>query len=86
MNSNFWKLTLGAGSVCAFGLLATAAPLQRADIAPNPAWLLHLDCDALRPTTIGQHVLSETDKPEAKAKLAAFQTTSTSISASSFTV
>lgn len=74
MNSNFWKLTLGAGGVCAFGLLAVAAPLQRADVAANPAWLLHLDCDALRPTTIGQHVLSETDKPEAKAKLAAFQT------------
>ena len=74
MNSNFWKLTLGAGCVCAFGLLAVAAPLQRADVAANPAWLLHLDCDALRPTTIGQHVLSETDKPEAKAKLAALQT------------
>jgi len=32
-----------------------------------------LDCDALRPTTIGRYVLSEMDKPEAKAKLAAFQ-------------
>ncbi len=74
MNSNFWKLTLGIGGVCACGLLAVAAPLPRADIAANPAWLLHLDCDALRPTTIGQHVLAETEKPEAKAKLAALQT------------
>ena len=73
MNSNCWKFTLGLGVICAGGLLATAAPLQRADVAANPAWLLHLDCDALRPTTIGNYVLSEMDKPDAQAKLAAFQ-------------
>lgn len=73
MKSNFWKLGFGAICICAFGLAANAAPLQRADVMANPAWLLHLDCDALRPTTIGQYVLAETDKPEAKAKLAAFQ-------------
>ncbi len=74
MNSNFWKLTLGTSSVCAFSLVAVAAPLQRADTAANPAWLLHLDCVALRPTTFGLYILSETDKPETRAKLAAFQT------------
>ena len=74
MNSTFWKTTLCFGGVCAFSLQLFAAPLQRADVATNPAWLLHLDCDALRPTVIGKYVLSETDKPEAKAKLAAFQT------------
>ena len=74
MNAFFCKFTVGLGGVCAFGLQLFAAPLQRADVAANPAWLLHLDCDALRPTTIGKYVLSETDKPEAKAKLAAFQT------------
>ena len=73
MKTNFWKLTLCAGCICATGLLASAASLQRADVVANPAWLLHLDCDALRPTTIGQYVLAEMDKPEAKAKLAAFQ-------------
>lgn len=73
MNSNFLKFTFGFGGICLGGLLAGAAPLQRADVPANPAWLLHLDCDALRSTTIGQYVLSEMDKPEAKAKLAAFQ-------------
>ncbi len=73
MNSNFWKLTLGLGGICAFGMLATAAPLQRAEVPANPAWLLHLDCDTLRPTIIGQYLLSEMDKPENKAKLASFQ-------------
>ncbi len=74
MNSNHLKSIFVAAAVCSSGLLAVAAPLKRADVTTNPAWLLHLDCDALRPTIIGQHVLSETGKPEAKAKLAAFQT------------
>ncbi len=52
---------------------ASAAPLQRADVMNNPAWLLHLDCDALRPTVVGRYVLTEMDKPEARAKLAAFE-------------
>ncbi|HZQ46393.1 MAG TPA: hypothetical protein VFC07_05230 [Verrucomicrobiae bacterium] len=73
MKSNFWKLGLGVACICATGLAARAAALQRTDVMANPAWLLHLDCDALRPTTIGQYVLTEMDKPEAKAKLAAFQ-------------
>ena len=73
MKPILWKLTLCAAGVCASGLIAHATPLQRADVMADPAWLLHLDCDALRPTTIGQFVLAEMDKPEAKAKLAAFQ-------------
>lgn len=72
MHSNFWKFSLCVG-ICAISLLAAAAPLQRADVIANPAWLLHLDCDALRPTTIGQYILSETDKPQNKARLAVFQ-------------
>ena len=67
------KLSLCAACVCASGLIVSAAPLQRSDVAANPSWLLHLDCDALRPTTIGQYVLSEMDKPAAKANLAVFQ-------------
>ena len=73
MNSNFLKLILGIGGFCAVNLLAVAAPLQRADVVANPAWVVHLDCDALRPTTIGKYILSEMDKPENKAKLAVFQ-------------
>ena len=74
MNSNFLKNTLCLGGLCTFSLQMFAAPFHPADISANPAWVLHLDCDALRPTTIGQYILSEMDKPEAKAKLAAFQT------------
>ncbi len=67
------KFTFAAcAGLCSLPL--AAAPLQRADVAATSAWLLHLDVDALRPTTIGKHILSEADKPEAKAKLAVFQT------------
>jgi len=51
----------------------TASPLQRADVPAEPVWVMHLDCDGLRPTAIGQYLLAEMDKPEAKAKLAVFQ-------------
>lgn len=51
-----------------------ASPLQRADVPAELVWVMHLDCDGLRSTAIGQHLLAEMDKPEAKAKLAAFQT------------
>ena len=37
-------------------------------------WVLHVDCDGMRPTAIGQFLLAEMDKPEAQAKFAAFQT------------
>jgi hypothetical protein len=37
--------------------------------------VLHLNCDALRPTTIGQYILSEMDKPENKGKVAGFPAT-----------
>ncbi|HOX57317.1 MAG TPA: hypothetical protein P5205_12595 [Candidatus Paceibacterota bacterium] len=40
----------------------------------EPMWVLHLDCDGLRPTAIGQHLLAEMEKPEAQAKLAPFKT------------
>jgi len=73
MKQNIWKLTLCAACVCASGLMARAASLQRLDVIADPAWLLHLDCDILRPTSIGQYILSAMDTPEAAAKLAAFQ-------------
>jgi hypothetical protein len=52
---------------------AYGGPIQRADVAANPAWVVHLDCDALRSTALGRFVLEQMDKPEAQAKLAAFQ-------------
>ncbi len=51
----------------------SAAPLRRADVGADPAWVLHLDCDGVRPTAIGQFLLSEMEKPEIQAKFAAFQ-------------
>jgi hypothetical protein len=57
---------VGAGAVM-------AGPLNRADIPGEPAWVLHLDWDALRPTVLGQFVLTEMEKPEAKAKLSVFE-------------
>ena len=53
---------------------ATSTPLQRADVPAEPAWVLHVDCDSLRPTAIGQYLLAEMEKPDAQAKFAAFQT------------
>jgi hypothetical protein len=50
-----------------------AAPLQRADVINEPHWVLHVDADALRPTAIGQFLLTELEKPEAQKKFAAFQ-------------
>jgi len=68
-----WKSAWMLGGICAGSLLAGAAPLQRAEVEANPAWVVHIDCDALRPTTIGKYILSVMDQPEAKAKLASFQ-------------
>jgi len=73
MRINHWKTTLAAGCLVAAAFTTLAAPLRRADVAANPAWLAHMDFDALRPTAIGQFILGEMNKPEAQAKLAAFQ-------------
>ncbi len=67
------KFILVTSVACAFSLLASATPLKRAEVIAHPAWLLHLDCDVLRPTDIGQYILAEMDKPGATAKLATFQ-------------
>jgi hypothetical protein len=73
MNTNFLKLTWFACGLVAATVATPAAPLQRADVAGEATWVLHVDCDALRPTAIGQFLLSEVEKPEAQAKFAAFQ-------------
>jgi len=74
MNANLLRIALYAGGLAAAGLPALAGPLQRADVPAEPAWVLHVDCDSLRPTPIGQYLLAELEKPEAEAKLAAFRT------------
>jgi hypothetical protein len=63
-----------AGALATIGVTAMAAPLQRADVPAEPMWVLHVDCDALRPTAVGHYLLAEMDKPDAQAKFAVFQT------------
>ena len=73
MKVNYLKTAFCAGFLAAAAITASALPLQRADLPADPAWMVHFDVDALRPTTIGQYLLTEMDKPKAQAKLAAFQ-------------
>jgi hypothetical protein len=74
MKSSFWRISCCASLVCAASLIASAGPIKRTDVAAGPTWVLHLDVDGLRTSTIGKFILSEMDKPEAKDKLAAMQT------------
>ncbi len=53
---------------------AFAAPIEKAHVPASPHWAVHLDCDKLKSTVLGQHVLAEMNKPEAQEKLAAFST------------
>jgi len=71
MNGVFCAVALGAAGWC---LSANAAPLKRADVSATAAWVVQVDCDGLRPTAIGQEILSQMDQPEVQNKLAAFQT------------
>ena len=73
MNTNLFRNALCACGLVAAGLTAFAGPLQRADVAAEPSLVLHVDCDNLRTSGIGQWLLSELDKPEAQAKFAALQ-------------
>jgi hypothetical protein len=73
MKANFLKLTLCGGFLAAATTTACALPLQVADLPADPAWMVHFDVDGLRPTTIGQYLLTQMEKPKAQAKLAAFQ-------------
>jgi len=72
MKSTLLSLLCCAG-VGAAGLTTFAGPLKRADIAAQAIWVVHVDCDILRPTTIGQFLLTELSKPEVQDKFAAFQ-------------
>jgi hypothetical protein len=73
MNSKLLKSTLMAGCLLAAGFNVPANQIQRADVAANSAWVLHVNCDTLRPSVIGKHILAELEKPEAQAKLSVFQ-------------
>jgi hypothetical protein len=73
MQTIVWKTLVFAGTVAVTGCSAVASPLQHGDVPAEPVWLLHLDCDNLRQTTLGQALLAELEKPELKAKMDVFQ-------------
>ena len=73
MKSLPWKSALITLSLLVAAFNAPATQLQRADVSANSVWVLHVNCDALRPTAIGKFILAELDKPEAQAKLSVFQ-------------
>jgi hypothetical protein len=72
MKSKILAQTMALGCLLAAGS-AQSSPLQRADVPAEPVWIVNIDCDALRPTALGQFILAELEKPEAQGKLAAFQ-------------
>ena len=74
MKAHFRKTVLGTCGLLAATLTAQCGPLHRADVAAEPTFVLHLDCDGLRPTAIGQYLLAEMDKPERQGQFAALQT------------
>ncbi len=64
--------------LCAAGVLlgitgGVTAPIHRADLPADPSWVVHVDCDRLRPTAIGQFIMAQLQKPEAEEKFAALQ-------------
>jgi hypothetical protein len=73
MNAHLLKSALCTCGLIAATLAAQSGPLRRADVAAEPTFVLHLDCDGLRPTAIGQYLLAEMEKPEAQGRIAAFQ-------------
>jgi len=73
MKRNLWKSALAGSLMLAATFTVAAGPLQRSDVASDPIWVLHVDCDALKQTVVGKYVLGEMEKPEAQKKFAAFQ-------------
>jgi hypothetical protein len=73
MKSRFLKSALIVGALATAVFHLPATQLQRADVAADSVWVLHVNCDALRPGAIGKYLLAEMEKPDAQAKLSVFQ-------------
>lgn len=74
MKRNLWKCALVGGPLLAAAITVAAGPLQRGDVPNDPVFVIHVDCDTLRQSVIGKYLMEEMEKPEAKKKIAAFQT------------
>ncbi len=58
-----------AAAIFAGNFAGSAAPLNPKDVAAEPAWVVHVDVDALRNTAVAKTILSQ---PEIQDKLAGF--------------
>ena len=67
MKTNVLKLAM-AGLIFTGASAVFAGPLNPKDVAADPAVLVHVDCDALKSSTLGQAILSQ---PDVSDKLAA---------------
>jgi hypothetical protein len=67
---NHCKLRILSGCLIASVVAVTAEPVERKAIMESPAWVFHVDLDGLRQSQIGQHILSEMQKPKAEEKFA----------------
>ncbi|HQL78900.1 MAG TPA: hypothetical protein PLU91_11925 [Verrucomicrobiota bacterium] len=75
MKATLFRTGLCVGFLAAISAPLMAAPLRRSDVPAAALWVLHVDCDNLRPTAIGRHLLAEMEKAEAAGSLATLRTT-----------
>ncbi|HZM04441.1 MAG TPA: hypothetical protein VFC44_15670 [Candidatus Saccharimonadales bacterium] len=61
----FLKSNLLLGCLMCLSLPALSNPVERAVVIAEPAWVAHLDVDALRKSAVGAQILAEMKKPEA---------------------
>ena len=68
-----WKRGLAVG--CLIGVMAASygEPLQPKAIVSEPAWLLHVDVDALRSTAVGKQILTQLESEEEQAKFLVYK-------------
>ncbi len=60
-------------ALCLMGMARSyATPIKPQHVPANPAWVLHIDWAAARPTLLGHFFLDELNKPDSRAKLAEF--------------
>lgn len=64
-------LALAAASLLASVPTAFAEPFDAKDVAADPALLVHVDCDALRASSVGQQLLTDSEVQDKLAAIAA---------------
>jgi aryl-phospho-beta-D-glucosidase BglC (GH1 family) len=69
------KPSLLLGCLMSLSLPSMANPVDRSAIIAAPAWVAHLDVDALRKSVAGTQILAEMKKPEAEMRFAALKAT-----------